>query len=193
MEKHDIVQFKDGQLVIDVDVTPESETVWINQEQMSKLFDRERSVITRHIGNIFKEKELEKESNVHFLHIANADRPVAYYSLDVIISVGYRVKSTRGIRFRKWAASILKNYLIQGYVLNEKRLSHLNKTVKIQSKMLAAALDSDSNEILKVVNEYTNALSLLDNYDHQSLSKPKGRKRTIPLSYRESRDLIDHM
>ena len=120
MEKHDIVQFKDGQLVIDVEVTPESEMVWINQEQMAELFDRDRSVITRHISNVFKEKELEKESNVHFLHIANADRPVAYYSLDVIISVGYRVKSVRGIRFRKWAASILKNYMIQGYALNEK-------------------------------------------------------------------------
>lgn len=119
---------------MEVNVTPEKDTVWLTQQQMAELFDKERSVITKHIRNVFKEKELDKDSNVQILHIANSDRPVSFYSLDVIISVGYRVKSQRGIAFRKWAASILKDYMIKGYAINEKRLEILNKTIDIQTK-----------------------------------------------------------
>ena len=100
----------------------EKDTVWLTQSQITELFQRDRTVINKHINNVFKEGELEKESNVHFLHIANSDKPVAFYSLDVIISVGYRVKSQRGTQFRQWASQRLKEYLVQGYAINEKRL-----------------------------------------------------------------------
>lgn len=103
-----------------LDVRLENETVWLTQAQMTELFMRDRTVITRHINNIFKEKELEEKSNVHILHIANSDKPVKFYSLDVIISVGYRVKSVRGTQFRQWANKVLKNYLLKGYSVNQR-------------------------------------------------------------------------
>lgn len=106
----------DGQT--DIDVKLENETVWLNVNQMTKLFEKEASNIRRHIINVFKDGELEKESNVHFLHVPFSDKPVPYYSLDVIISVGYRVKSKRGTQFRIWANRILKDYLVKGYAIN---------------------------------------------------------------------------
>ena len=190
---NDIVIFKNGELELEVTVTPENDTVWLTQQQMAELFDKERSVITKHIGNIFKEKELDKDSNVQNLHIAYSDRPVSFYSLDVIISVGYRVKSQRGIAFRKWATSILKDYMIKGYAVNEKRLEILNKTIEIQSRMLATAYELDEKELLDVIDAYQNALSLLDDYDHGSLSKPKGTDSIYRLTYEECRKLIDKM
>ena len=190
---NDIVIFKNGELELEVNVTPEKETVWLTQQQMAELFDKERSVITKHIGNILKEKESDKDSNVQNLHIANSDRPVSFYSLDVIISVGYRVKSQRGIAFRKWATSILKDYMIKGYSVNEKRLEILNKTIDIQTKMLASTLELDENEVLNVIVTYQNALSLLDDYDHGSISKPKGTDSIYRLTYEECRKLIDNM
>lgn len=102
-----IVTFKDEQLELEVNISPEEDTVWLTQAQMVNLFSRDQSVIARHIRNIFKERELDEKSNMHFLHIANSDKPVKMYSLDVIISVGYRVKSPRGVLFRKWATNIL--------------------------------------------------------------------------------------
>ena len=119
---YEIVKFKDDGLELDVNVSANEETVWLTKEQMSILFDRDRSVISKHIKNIFDEEELEEKSNVHFLHIANSDKPVQHYSLDVIISVGYRVKSKRGVLFRKWATNVLKEYLLKGYVINENRV-----------------------------------------------------------------------
>lgn len=107
---------------VKLEVRLEDDTVWLTQQQMSDLFLRDRTVITRHINNIFKEKELEEESNVHFLHIANSDKPIKLYSLDVIISVGYRVKSVRGTQFRIWANKILKDYLLRGYSVNQRLL-----------------------------------------------------------------------
>ncbi len=113
---------------IKLEVRLENETVWLTQQQMSELFDRDRTVITRHINNIFKEGELEENSNVHFLHIAYSDKPVKLYSLDVIISVGYRVKSVRGTQFRQWANKILKEYLLKGYSINQ-RLLHMESRI----------------------------------------------------------------
>ena len=110
-----LVKFTDNDFELEVNVSPEEETVWLSKEEMSILFDRDRSVISRHISNIFKENELDEKSNVHFLHIPLSDKPVPFYTLDVIISVGYRVKSQRGVLFRKWASKILKDYLIKGY------------------------------------------------------------------------------
>lgn len=193
MTNDNIVIFKNGKLELEVNVTPEKDTVWLTQQQMAELFDKERSVITKHIRNVFKEKELDKDSNVQILHIANSDRPVSFYSLDVIISVGYRVKSQRGIAFRKWAASILKDYMIKGYAINEKRLEILNKTIDIQTKMLASTLELDESEVLSVIEAYQNALSLLDDYDHGSISKPKGTNSIYRLTYDDCRKLIDKM
>ena len=131
--KNEIVLFTDGDLSLEVPITPENETVWLSQAQMVELYGRDVSVISRHINNIFKE-ELDKESNLHFLQIANADRPVAFYSLDVIISVGYRVKSKRGIAFRKWANSVLKNYILKGYAVNESRMKQLGEAVRLMRR-----------------------------------------------------------
>ena len=127
--KGEIVMYQPDE-TIRLEVRVEDETVWLTQAQISYLFQRERSVITRHITNVFKEGELEKESNVHFLHIANSDKPVQYYSLDVIISVGYRVKSLNGTKFRKWANGVLKQYLLKGYAINQRMFDIEQKVVE---------------------------------------------------------------
>ncbi len=122
MDNNQIIMYQTEDGLTKIDVTLENETVWLSQDQMAELFQRERSVITKHIGNIFKEGELDEKSNVQFLHIANSDKPVKYYSLDVIISVGYRVKSLRGTQFRIWANRVLKEYLIKGFAMNDELL-----------------------------------------------------------------------
>ena len=118
MKKNEIVLFETADNEVTLQVQMQDETVWLTQAQMVELFGRDVSVISRHINNVFREGEVEKESNLHFLQIANSDRPVAVYSLDVIISVGYRVKSQRGVEFRRWANSVLKEYILQGYAVN---------------------------------------------------------------------------
>ena len=127
--KNEIILFENQNVKLEVNM--KDETVWLNTEQIAKLFDKDRTVITKHIKNIFTEKELKKESNVQKMHIPNSDKPVMFYNLDVIISVGYRVKSKVGIEFRKWANKILKDYMIKGYAINQKRLEYLEKTVKL--------------------------------------------------------------
>ena len=127
------------------------------------------------------------------MHIANSDRPVQFYSLDVIISVGYRVKSKRGTEFRQWANSVLKQYIIEGYAINEKRLKALERTVDIQTKMLADALDVEEADILKAVNQYTDALLLLDQYDHQVVPKPDGSEPIYRITYEECCRMVDAM
>ena len=195
---NDIVIFKNGELELQVNVSPDLETVWLNRDQMSDLFDRD----IKTISNIFKEGELDKEVVVAKFATTTKHgaikgktqtKNVEFYNLDVIISVGYRVKSQRGIAFRKWATSILKDYMIKGYAVNAKRLEILNKTIDIQTKMLASTLELDESEILNVIDAYQNALSLLDDYDHGSLSKPKGTDSIYRLTYEECRKLIDKM
>ncbi|OJW32103.1 MAG: hypothetical protein BGO54_16960 [Sphingobacteriales bacterium 46-32] len=168
-----IYQTVDGQTAIDVKL--ENETVWLTQAQMIELFGRDQSVISRHIRNIFKEKELEEKSNMHILHIANSDKPVTSYSLDVITSVGYRVKSPRGTQFRIWANKILKDYLIKGYAVNEKRLQEqsrqleeLKHTVRLLANVTGTKVLStdEASGLLKVITDYTYALDVLDQYDH---------------------------
>lgn len=153
-----IFETKDNDIKLDVPV--DRDTVWLTQAQMTELFKVDRTVITRHVNNVFKEQELIKESNVQKMHIANSDKPVQFYSLEVIISVGYRVKSQRGVEFRQWANKILKQYVIQGYAINEKRLLALEKTVDIQTRMIADALNIEETDVLRAVNEYTEALLL---------------------------------
>lgn len=200
--ENDIVIFKNGELELQVNVSPDLETVWLNRDQMSDLFDRDIKTIGKHISNIFKEGELDKEVVVAKFATTTKHgaikgktqtKNVEFYNLDVIISVGYRVKSQRGIAFRKWATSILKDYMIKGYAVNEKRLEVLNKTIDIQTKMLASTLELDESEVLNVIEAYQNALSLLDDYDHGSLSKPKGTDSIYRLTYEECRKLIDKM
>ena len=191
----EVVIFKNGELELEVNITPEKETVWLTQDQMSSLFDTARSSIAYHINNIFKEGELVKETSVEIFDRSQrkASRPPMYYNLDVIISVGYRVKSQRGIAFRKWATSILKDYMIRGYTINQKRLDALHKTVEIQTRILASTLELDEKEVLNVIETYAYALSLLDDYDHGLLSKPEGTNSIYRLSYQECRELIDKM
>lgn len=127
MEQGEIILYQPDEAV-KLEARLENETVWLTQAQIAELFQRDRTVITKHINNVFKEEELEEKSNVHFLHIADSDKPVKFYSLDVIISVGYRVKSKRGTQFRQWANKILKDYLLKGYSINQ-RVEELEKRV----------------------------------------------------------------
>jgi hypothetical protein len=157
---------------------------------MTELFDRDVSVISRHINNIFKEAEVDKESNLHFLQIASSDKPVAYYSLDVIISVGYRVKSKRGVEFRKWANSVLKQYILQGYAVNHNRINQLGEVIRIM-KRTENALDTE--QVLSVIEKYSEALNLLDSYDHQNMTRPKGNQATYELTYEECKSVISKM
>lgn len=186
-----IFETKDNEIKLTVPV--ENETVWLTQAQMTELFQVDRTVITRHVNNVFKENELLRKSNVQKMHIPNSDRPVQFYSLEVIISVGYRVKSNRGVEFRQWANSVLKQYIMQGYAINEKRLAALQRTVDIQTKMLASTLEVDEAELLKAVNLYTNALMLLDQYDHQSIKKPTGNKAIYRITYEDCCNMVNEM
>ena len=124
-ENNDIIIYQTEDGVTQIEVRLENETVWLTQLQISELFQRERSVITKHINNVFEEGELDEESNVQILHIANSDRPVKLYNLDVIISVGYRVKSLRGTHFRRWATERLKEYMIKGFTMDDERLKQM--------------------------------------------------------------------
>ena len=189
--KNEIVLFENQNVKLEVNV--KDETVWLTQEQMVNLFGRDQSVISRHIKNIFKEKELDEESNMQKLHIANSDKPITLYNLDVIISVGYRVKSPNGIIFRKWANKVLKDYLLKGYAVNQKRLEYLKKTVKlidIASRIDAPITGDEATGIIKVINNYSNALNLLDDYDHRSVEKPKGTTNDKIITYEECMNII---
>lgn len=190
---NNVVIFETKDSEISLKVAVENDTVWLTQAQMTELFNVDRTVITRHINNVFKEGELQRESNVQKMHIANSDKPVQFYNLEVIISVGYRVKSKRGVEFRQWASKVLKQYIIQGYAINEKRLEALQRTVDIQTKMLACTLDTSEEDVLKAVNLYTDALMLLDQYDHQALEKPAGNKPIYRITYEECRNMVNAM
>jgi len=191
--KNEIILFENQNVKLEVNM--KDENVWLTQSQMSELFQKDRTVITRHINNIFKE-ELDEESNVQKMHFANSDKPVTLYSLDVIISVGYRVHSQNGIIFRRWANKILKDYMIKGYVVNQKRLEYLEKTVSlidIANRMDDELTDTDAKEILKVIGSYSKALDLLDDYDHKSLCKPKGKNSDEKIKYEECLDIINKL
>ncbi|MDY5252787.1 MAG: RhuM family protein [Erysipelotrichaceae bacterium] len=193
----DIVIFKNGALELEVSVSEGMENVWLSQDQMASLFDVDRTRITRHINNIYKDGELDVKStcaeNAHMGSLGVQRYSRKLYNLDMILAVGYRVKSPNGIIFRKWATSILKDYMIKGYALNQKRLEALNRTVEIQSRIIASTLEIDEKEVLSVINAYADALSLLDDYDHGCIEKPDGNDTIYRLSYEECRNLIDQM
>lgn len=185
-KENEIVLFETEDAKVRLTVPIQEDTVWLTQAQMTELFDTSKQNVSLHINNCFKEGELDKGSVVKdFLTTASDGKKykTKYYNLDVIISVGYRVKSQRGIEFRRWANKVLKDYFIKGYAINDKRLEALQKTVEIQAKMLATAIEGDSDEVLKAVNLYTQALTLLDKYDHQSLEKPEGNQPVYRITY----------
>ena len=157
---------------------------------MVELYGRDVSVISRHINNVFKEGEVDKESNLRKMQIAGSDRPTAFYSLDVIISVGYRVKSKRGTEFRKWASSVLKDYLLRGYAVNEARVKQLDEVVRLMKR---AQNSLDSQQVLSVIESYSSALNLLDDYDHQTIQRPKGTDSVYVLTYEECRTVISQL
>jgi len=188
--KNEIILFENERIKLEVNVN--DETVWLTQSQMAELFQKDRSVITKHINNAFKQ-EVDKESNVQKMHFPNSDKPVMLYSLDVVISVGYRVNSQNGVIFRKWANKVLKEYLLKGYAINQQRLEYLEKTVKlidIANRANKRLENNDSKEILRVINNYTKALDLLDDYDHRSLNKIKGRTSNLKITYEECLAII---
>ena len=184
-----IYQTPDGETQLDVRL--EKETVWLTQQQMSVLFGKDQSVIARHIRNIFKEQELDEKSNMQILHnTLYKYKPTAVYNLDVIISVGYRVKSQNGVVFRRWANSILKQYLINGYAVNQKRIEQLGEVIRLLKRTQDTL---DSGQVLSVIERYNEALNLLDSYDHQSIKRPEGNKVIYILTYEECCEVIGTM
>lgn len=190
---NEIVVFKDNEIELNVNLSTEENTVWLNVNQMALLFDKDEKTIRKHINNVFRDKELDENNNTQKMRVVGVKQLVSFYTLDVIISVGYRVKSQRGIIFRQWANKVLKQYLVQGYAVNEKRLKALNKTVKIQSEIIAGIAGIEADEVLRVVNEYSKALELLDKYDHQCITAPEGSKCTYWLKYDECMQFIKNM
>ena len=194
-KKNEIILFEDGNVKLEVNM--HDETVWLTQEQMIHLFGRDQSVISRHIKKVFEEKELDEKSNMQKMHIASSDKPVTLYSLDVIISVGYRVKSKEGTKFRIWANKILKDYMIKGYAVNQKRLEYLEKTIKlidISTRLNDDLRSDESYNMLKIISDYTKALETLDKYDHNQIKKPKGNiNKDKKIKYEDCIELINEM
>ncbi|MDD3000589.1 MAG: virulence protein RhuM/Fic/DOC family protein [Candidatus Riflebacteria bacterium] len=189
---NEIVIFKDNELRLEVPVSPDQETVWLTLDQMAELFEKDRSVISRHVLNIFKEGELTETTSVQNMHESNlpSHRPPKIYNLDVIISVGYRVKSKRGVAFRRWANNVLKDYIIKGYAVNNNRMNQLGEVIRLMKRTQNSL---DAKQVLSVIEHYNVALDLLDDYDHQVIKKPKGNETTYILSYEECRTIIDSM
>ena len=191
--KYEVLKFVDNDFELEVRADMVNDTVWLTQEEIAKLFGKARSTITEHINNIFSDKELNENTSVGISDISGNHRPAKLYNLDVILSVGYRVNSKKGIMFRRWANKVLKDYLIKGYSINDKRLEKLNKVIDVQNRMLASALNIDNYELSEVIKTYTNALDLLDDYDHQRLEKPKGNDTIYKIEYNEAKIIIDSM
>ena len=193
-EKNQLVLFKSKDGQVSLPVTLERETVWLSQRQMADLFGKDRTVIGRHIRNAIAEGEIDaKTMCAKFAHMGrDADQvyKVDVYNLDVVISVGYRVKSQRGVEFRRWATSVLRDYLLKGAAVNEMRLRQLGQAVEVM-KRVSNRLDAE--QVLDVVRAYSSALDLLDAYDHQTVGKPKARSRSVELTYADCRAFIDNM
>ncbi len=191
MNNSDIVLFetKDSSVILPVRMT--GDTVWLNRSQMAELFERDVKTIGKHINNALRE-EVDR-SVVAKLATTAADGKtyqMEYYNLDMIISVGYRVKSYRGVEFRRWANHVLRQYILQGYAVNERRINQLGEVVRLMKRTQDSL---DSRQVLSVIERYSTALNLLDSYDHQSLQRPTGTNAVYVLSYEECRSVIDRM
>ena len=193
--KNEIIIFENQNVKLEVNM--KDETVWLTQEQMGLLFGKSKSTINEHIKNIYKEEELlEYDTMRKFGNSEFSDKPTNYYNLDMIISVGYRVKSKNGVIFRKWATKVLKDYMIKGYAVNQKRLEYLEKTVMlidIASRINTEIQGTEAQEIIKVINNYSKALRLLDDYDYKRLSKPRGTMNDKKITYRECINIINKL
>lgn len=193
MSKNELIIFETEDKMISFPVVLEQETVWLNRHQMSVLFGRDIKTIGKHVNNALKEELSDQSSVVAKFATTAADGKsymVEHYNLDVIISVGYRVKSKRGVEFRKWANRILKQYILQGYAVNQNRMKQLGCMIRVMKR---AQNELNTSQVLSVVERYSKALDLLDAYDHQTLSRPKGNHASYILTYEECRALIDDM
>ena len=196
-KRNEIILFENQGVKLEVNL--KDETVWLNRQQLSELFERDIKTIGKHINNALKE-EL-KDDNLVVAKFATTAKDgkkysVEYYNLDVITSVGYRVKSSQGVAFRKWANKILKDYMLKGYAINQKRLDYLEKTVKlidIANRIDERLEGNDAKEILKVIAGYTKALDLLDDYDHKTLKKIQGNLDTRKIEYQECISIINKL
>ncbi len=193
--KNEIIIFENQDVKLEVNMT--DETVWLTQEQMANLFGKAKSTINEHIKNIYNEKELEEyDTMTKFGNSEFSDKPTNFYNLDMIISVGYRVKSRNGIIFRRWATSILKDYMLKGIAINQRRLDYLEKTVKlidIANRIDERLENNDAKEILKVIGDYSKALDLLDDYDHKTLKKIEGNIDSRKIEYSECINIINKL
>ena len=198
--KNEIIIFKNQNVKLEVNM--KDDTVWLTQQQMAELFDSSRTNIIEHINHIYSDGELDKNSTCQdFRQVRkegnrNVTRSIPFYNLDMIISVGYRVNSKQGVEFRKWATNVLKDYMIKGYAVNQKRLEYLEKTIKLID--IAGRIDQKLNgdealEIIRVINNYSNALNLLDDYDHRTVSKPKGTSSDNKINYTDCMNIVNKL
>ena len=192
--KNEIITYNDGSLELNVPVSWDEETVWLTRVQMADLFDRDVKTIGKHINNALKE-ELDNSTVAKFATVQTeggrtVERQVEHYNLDMIISVGYRVKSVRGVQFRKWANNVLREYIIKGYAVNHNRMNQIGEVIRIMKR---TEQELDAKQVLSVIERYNTALNLLDDYDHQRMKRPKGTEAVYVLSYEECRAVIDSM
>ena len=190
MKKNEIVLFETEDNEVKLEVPVNGETVWLSANQMAALFDRDEKTIRKHINNVFSENEVTKDNNTQKMRVEGVKQLVPYYTLDVIISVGYRVKSKRGVEFRKWANSVLRQYILQGYAVNNNRMAQLGEVIRIMKRTENTL---DSRQVLSVIEKYSEALNMLDSYDHQNMNRPKGSNAAYKLTYEECIDVISHM
>ena len=193
MKSNEIILYETADREVKLNAMTDRDTVWLSLDQLTELFERDKSTISRHIRNIFKEGELERDSVVANFATTAADGKtyqIDYYNLDVIISVGYRVRSQRGAEFRRWANKVLKDYIIKGYAVNNKRIEQIGEVIRIMKR---AENQLDAKQVLSVIEQFNTALDLLDDYDHQTLKKPKGNKAVYVLGYDECRRVISEM
>ena len=196
-KKNEIILFENQDVKLEVNL--KDETVWLNRQQLSKLFDRDVKTIGKHINNALKEELLGDTSVVaNFATTASDGKTyqVEYYNLDMILSIGYRVKSNKGVIFRRWANKVLKDYTLKGYAVNQKRLEYLEKTIKlidIANRIDERLENNDAKEILKVIGEYSKALNLLDDYDHKTLKKIQGNVDTRKIDYNDCINIINKL
>ena len=191
---NELILFETEDRSVTLTVPVNQEMVWLSRNQMAELFDRDIKTIGKHINNALKE-ELDNSTVAKFATVQNeggreVERFIEYYNLDVIISVGYRVKSKRGVEFRKWANSVLRQYILRGYAVNNNRIAQLGEVIQIMKRTQNSL---DSKQVLSVIERYSTALDLLDAYDHQNMSRPKGNVATYVLTYEECMDIIASM
>ena len=191
---NELILFETEDRAVTLTVPVNQEMVWLSRNQMAELFDRDIKTIGKHINNALKE-ELDNSTVAKFATVQNeggreVERLIEYYNLDVIISVGYRVKSKRGVEFRKWANSVLRQYILRGYAVNNNRIAQLGEVIQIMKRTQNSL---DSKQVLSVIERYSTALDLLDAYDHQNMSRPKGNAATYVLTYEECMDIIASM